>query len=41
MVAEMTGRKARIVKLSAKDPPTYQLRENTDSDIESLNVNEV
>ena len=40
-VAEMTGRKARIVKLGPKEPPTYQVRENTDADIESLNVGEV
>ena len=41
MVAEMTGRKGRLVRVrSDSDPVTYELRANTEEERESLNVME-
>ena len=42
-VAEMTGRKGRIVRLDPKSKPTYQLRQSESKCLsdQSLNVKEV
>ena len=41
-VAEMTGRRGRIVRRSPKEIPAYEVRgQDSDSGIESLNVKEV
>ena len=42
-VAEMTGRKARIVRWSRDDKPRYESRERnySNNDMDSLNIKEV
>ena len=40
-VAEMTGRRARIIRYHPDDKPFYEVRENDSGEVESLNVKEV
>ena len=40
-VAEMTGRRGRIVRLNEGSQPRYQARESDNSSLDSLNIQEV
>ena len=40
-VAEMTGRRGRIVRLHPGGQPRYQARESDSSNVDSLNIQEV
>ena len=40
-VAEMTGRRGRVVRWSQGEPPRYELRDTDSGNIDSLNVREV
>ena len=40
-VAEMTGRRARVVRSHPEDKPHYETRESNNQDVDSLNVQEV
>ncbi len=41
VVAEMTGRKGRVVRRSEGDTPVYEHRDSDSGNIDSLNVREV
>ena len=40
-VAEMTGRRGRIVRLNKGGQPRYQARESDSNSVDSLNIQEV
>lgn len=40
-VAEMTGRRGRIVRLNNESKPRYQARESDSRSVDSLNIQEV
>ena len=41
MVAEMTGRRGRVVKTEKQPHPHYEARESDSSNVDSLNIQEV
>ena len=40
-MAEMTGRRARVVKTDKQPQPHYEVRESDNSSVDSLNIQEV
>jgi len=40
-VAEMTGRRGRVVKTEKQPQPHYEARESDSSNVDSLNIQEV